>query len=145
MKCTTGCRSCGDLTIVDYFGVGFRTNYSNDADCEWIVAPSTSGLRFLVFQSNFNTQKDKDVVRVVQCTALDCTSPQDLAVLSGTFSTTRIVPLGSGFAKVTFTSDSSEQGTGFKAVLRSVRQLQILFVFCHRGSLVDVNKIMLTV
>jgi len=76
-----------------------------------MIAPTDANMVAISF-SQFNTQRDADVVRVIQCSDLECSTQLELAALSGSLSYTTLV-LGTGFMKVRFTSDSSITGTGF--------------------------------
>ncbi len=120
LQCT-GCGSaCGNFTsasgkISDGSG---SADYASNANCEWIIAPTGGGT--IVMSFVVKTQKDADIVRVMQCASFDCTSTQQLALLSGTYSGPQAIQ-GSGIIKVTFTSDASVQQDGFEASWNIVR------------------------
>ena len=75
-----------------------------------MIAPTDANMVQISF-SQFNTQKDADVMHVIQCSDLECSTQLELAALSGSLSYT--LASGTGFMKVRFTSDSSITGTGF--------------------------------
>jgi hypothetical protein len=100
-------------------------NYSNGADCEWLIALSSANQITIRF-TEFSTQKDADTVLVSQCTTLDCGTEQQLAVLSGAYAGTQEITASTGFMKVKFMSDASSTGAGFTAVWGQV--VPIVFV-----------------
>jgi hypothetical protein len=71
----------------------------------------------------FNTQPRNDIVRVLQCTNVSCSEPQQLAELSGTYVDVQAVTSTTGFIKVVFTSDESVNYDGFNATWGSVCML----------------------
>jgi hypothetical protein len=62
-----------------------------------------------------STQLLTDVVRVFQCSDAFCSEQQQLAELSGTYSSPYAITSKSPFMKVIFTSDSSVNYDGFTA------------------------------
>jgi hypothetical protein len=107
------------------------TTYVNNANCEWMIAPAGAAAITLTL-GNFNTQKDKDIVTVSQCTSTECEDEEQLAVLSGSYSWTQTVIGATGFMKVVFTSDSSVIDTGFTASWTAVRLMICLFEFIQQ-------------
>jgi hypothetical protein len=63
----------------------------------------------------FNTQLSKDFVRVFQCTNVLCSQQQQLAELSGSYSSVQTVTSSTGYMRVVFTSDGSINSDGFNA------------------------------
>jgi hypothetical protein len=74
-----------------------------------------SALALTLSFTDFSTQAGKDIVRVLQCTDISCSSQQQLAELSGWYSTTQFVISTTGFMKVVFNSDASVNYDGFTA------------------------------
>ena len=105
------------------------SDYGNNADCGWLIAPTGATQIALRFK-DFNTQKGVDVVRVTQCATLDCANGQELAALSGTYSTPQLVVSSTSFMKVAFTSDGSITRSGFSALWTSVGLLCV-HTYCH--------------
>ncbi len=113
----TGCVSeCELLTAVNGSlsdGSG-PSNYSNNANCEWIIASSNGSVIVLSF-TEFTTQPFNDLVRVYQCRDIYCSQHQQLAELSGSYETLPVLMSVTGYMKVAFTSDSSINYNGFNA------------------------------
>jgi hypothetical protein len=103
------------------------SGYSNNADCQWIIAPLNAAQITLLF-TEFSLQPDNDVVRVYQCSDVYCSQEQQLAELSGKYSTTQVVTSTTGFIKVVFTSDGTINDDGFVATWISVRMLTAVIV-----------------
>jgi hypothetical protein len=76
----------------------------------------TVTLRF----TEFKTQQHNDVVRVFECVDVYCSRQQQIAILAGTYSTTKVVTSSTGFVKVVFTSDGSVNYDGFTATWSTV-------------------------
>lgn len=72
--------------------------------------------------TEFSTQPGKDVVRVLQCKDIWCTEHQQLAELSGMYSSIQTVTSSTGYVKVLFTSDSSVNFDGFAATWSMVSE-----------------------
>jgi hypothetical protein len=69
-----------------------------------MIAPPDA-VQIVLTLSRFSTQKDVDVLRVFQCTSLDCSSAKEL-LLSISNSSFPVVTADSGFMKVTFVSQT---------------------------------------
>jgi hypothetical protein len=69
-----------------------------------------------------------DIVRVFECTDIYCAQQQQLAALSGRYSTPQVVMSSTGFVKVVFTSDGSVNYDGFTATWTSVRMRVVFMV-----------------
>jgi hypothetical protein len=94
-------------------------NYSNGADCQWLIAPSSAVLVTINF-TEFSTQEALDTVSVSACTTLDCGTEQQLGILSGQYAHTQAMIARTGIMKVKFRSDASITGAGFSASWKSV-------------------------
>ena len=129
-----GCSSsCGVQTTVNGTlsdGSG-SSPYANDANCAWVIAPGGAGQITITF-TEFNTQSGKDIVRILQCTSTSCAQQQQLAELSGTYSSAQVFTSTTGFVKVVFMSDSSVNAEGFTASWNLVRTHVCLFCFSAR-------------
>ena len=121
------CHGCGSACSVltnstGSFSDGSGTSdYANDADCSWIIAPPGAN-RILLRFPEFSTQQDKDVITVYHCSSIDCTYQKQLTVLSGNNVSSSLIFSLPGFLKVTFGSDSSVTAAGFTAKYTSVSQ-----------------------
>jgi hypothetical protein len=113
----TGCEStCGLLTSQNgtlFYGPG-GLNFSSKATCTWIIAPP-GALAISIRFTELSTQLNKDFVRVFQCSDVACSQQQLLANLSGVY----VNPVGmvtfTGYMKVVFESDSSNNNHWFSA------------------------------
>ena len=94
------------------------SNYPNNANCEWVIA-ATYNLVTLRF-TQLSTQAGVDIIRVFQCTDIACSQQQQLAELSGLYSTPQAVTSTTGYVKVTFTSDGRISYDGLSASWSSV-------------------------
>jgi hypothetical protein len=106
------------------------SGYSNLASCEWMIAPSSVSAITLNF-TELSTQPGVDIIHLFQCTDIACTQQTPLAELSGTYSSPQVVTAGTGFVKVSFTSDESVNLEGFTlfwSTVHSPRVLCCLFV-----------------
>jgi hypothetical protein len=134
-----GCGSdCGVLTASSgYLSDGSGSSgYSNNANCEWTIAPPDAK-RITLYFSEFCTQPHKDFLRVFDCTDVSCSQQQQLAELSGTSVASKTIMSTTGFMKVVFTSDESVNCRGFTAMWNMVSFL------VHEGS--EHEKIMLSI
>jgi hypothetical protein len=84
-----------------------------------MIAPD-GAVQIVIGFSSFSTQENSDIVRVFQCTSLDCADAQQLAELSGAYSSTQVIIARTGYMKVKFTTDASITKAGFKASWNSV-------------------------
>ncbi len=131
----TGCGACGLLvapngTLSDGSG---SLNYSNNSRCEWMIASShvlDSNLLVTIQFTNFSTQPQNDVVRVLECTDIYCSQHQQLAELSGTYLTTKVMASATRYMKVVFTSDGSINSDGFTATWNYV-SIYMFLDFIH--------------
>jgi hypothetical protein len=118
--------TCGFLTNTT--GTLAVTNYQNDAECQWLIAPSNVATVIVIFTS-LNTQPEMDYVRVGSCWLPACQTLQEPKVLSGTYSTRQSYVATRGVVWVEFTSDSSITGAGFMASWTSVCCCNIALAF----------------
>ena len=96
------------------------SGYSNNADCEWVIAPYGAAQIMLHF-TEFKTQPIHDVVSIYQC--LDASCKQQvllLAKLSGMYPKVQTITSTTGYMKVVFRSDGSTNAEGFQATWSSV-------------------------
>ncbi len=120
VKCTGCSQKCGlQSSSHGTFSEGILTNYSNGANCEWMIAPH-SAVAVVINFTEFSTQKALDTVRVSECTTLDCGTEKQLAVLSGRYAGPQLMVAGTGIMKVKFSSDARITGAGFTASWTSV-------------------------
>jgi hypothetical protein len=132
----SGCsQPCGLLTaqngsISDGSG---PSGYSNNANCEWIIAPPNALAVTLLF-TELSTQPGVDIIRVFECTDIGCSQQQLLAKLSGWYSAPQTVTSSTGYMKVLFTSDWSINYEGFSSSWSLVMQHAnkvVLFMQTH--------------
>jgi hypothetical protein len=126
----SGCRRpCGLLTATKgTFSDGSgSSNYPNNANCEWMIAPYGTDSVTIRFTA-FSTQPRKDIVGVFQCSDVYCSQSQQLAELSGTYPNIHTVTSLTGFMKVVFTSDGSITYDGFVASWSSVSTHGLVYV-----------------
>jgi hypothetical protein len=98
-------------------------NYSSGADCEWLIVQS-SAFQIILSFTEFSTQKDSDVVQVLECYSMNCSDSRQLAQLSGTYLNKQVFLASTSIMKVTFTSDESITGSGFSAIWNLVSHTQ---------------------
>jgi hypothetical protein len=55
-----------------------------------MISPD-GAVQIVIGFSSFSTQENSDIVRVFQCTSLDCADAQQLAELSGAYSSTQVI------------------------------------------------------
>jgi hypothetical protein len=94
-------------------------NYSNGADCQWLIVQS-SAFQIILSFSEFSTQKEADTVNVTECATLECGTEKQLGILSGQYAHTQAMIARTGIMKVKFRSDASITGAGFSASWKSV-------------------------
>jgi hypothetical protein len=96
------------------------SGYSNNADCEWVIAPYGAAQVMLHF-TEFKTQAIQDVVSIYQCQDASCKEQiLLLAQLSGTYPKAQTITSTTGYMKVAFRSDSNTNAEGFTAEWSSV-------------------------
>ncbi len=79
-----------------------------------MIAPAAASIIGIQFRT-LSTQPGVDIIRVFQCTDIACSQQQQLAELSGSYSTTQAVTSTTGYMKVVFRSDGSINYDGFNA------------------------------
>jgi hypothetical protein len=99
----------------------FSGTYENNANCEWILAPQNARQVFIIFKVPFDTVDQSDVVRVLECTSVECSETREIAKLYGSYSSQQAMVSSTGFMKVVFTSDRSITAMGFQASWNSVQ------------------------
>jgi hypothetical protein len=113
----SGCgSSCGLLTSSSgTFTDGSDSSYyPNDADCDWIIAPSDVQPITITF-TEFNTESGYDFVKIWACSDSSCMYGQQLASLSGSYYSSQSFTSYTGYMYIYFYSDSSEVQSGFRA------------------------------
>ncbi len=96
-----------------------------------MIAPAAASMITLCF-TELSTQPGVDIIRVFRCTDIACSQQQQLAELSGLYSTPQAVTSTTGYMKVVFRSDGSISFDGFRALWSSVRLcLSIVWVTLH--------------
>ena len=90
-------------------------NYDNNEDCRWLIS-STANAEIELSFSSFNTESGYDYVTINQCASASCSSPEQLARLSGdsVISAQKYVS-STGWLQVRFQSDGSVTRSGFEA------------------------------
>ena len=88
--------------------------YTNNADCKWLIAPSDATHITITF-TEFATEVNYDLVTVWQCSSITCANSQIIAVLSGTYATSQTFTSTTGFVRLDFISDGSNNDAGFTA------------------------------
>ena len=118
-------------TLVGIFSDGSgSSNYPNNAQCSWLI---TANGQISVSFSSFNTESGWDFVTINQCAYSDCSSPMQLARLSGTgVDSSTAYTSSSGLMQVVFASDSIINRAGFEAVWTSVHAPEC--TLCQPGS-----------
>ncbi len=112
----SGCSSaCGVLVTATGTISDGPSDYSNDADCRWLIAPMSTYIITITF-TQFNTEQGYDFVTLSSCTSASCSSKQQLLRHSGSSLPS---PLSftsyTGFLMVEFKSDRYGTGSGFTA------------------------------
>jgi len=121
LQCS-GCGSaCETLTAAQgTFSDGSGpSNYSNNANCEWLIAP-LGAVEITIQFTMFSTQPINDTVRVIQCSDVNCSQQQELSKLSGMYPSSQAVQSETGYMKVVFTTDNTSTHDGFTANWSSV-------------------------
>ncbi len=119
--CGTGCGVYTSASGMISDGSG-TSGYSNDAYCEWIIAPHGASQVILHF-TQFHVEPPNDMVQIFECNDVLCSQPQQLAELTGTYSNNHVVTSKTGFVKVIFRSDNSTNYYGFTALWSMVRHI----------------------
>ncbi len=112
-----GCgTSCGLLTAANgSFSDGSgSSNYALNSACTWWIAPYEASQITITF-TQFRTEKCYDYVDLSQCQDISCKSVQQIARLSGYYSSLQIFTSTTGFMLVNFTSDDFLSYAGFTA------------------------------
>ncbi len=105
----SGCSSgCGLLIAQNgsFSNTSDLSCFSKTANCEWVIAPPGASYITISFR-NLSMQAGKGIMRVLQCADIACSLEQQLAELSGSYSTPQVMTSTTGFMKVVFTSDAS--------------------------------------
>ena len=113
--CSVGCiSSFGSTSGTISDGSGDGVNYTNDLDCEWLVA--SEGQISLSF-SFFDLEPNWDFVYVETCSSASCDSNSrvQLAELHGGSDTSATYASSTGYLRVRFKTDYSETFEGFEA------------------------------
>ena len=115
-NCTSPCQ-CGRFTTTQgAFSDGSGGDYSNNANCWWILAPATSDLVNLTLVFTYlDVEESYDFVEFWECHDPWCESKSFLQQVSGYRPAGYRVESSSGFMLVTFTSDESVTEAGFQA------------------------------
>jgi len=115
------CRGCGTGCGVHTSASGFisdgsgTSGYSNNAYCEWIIAPLGASQVMLRF-TQFDIEPPNDLVQIFECNNVLCSQPQQVAELTGTYSNNYVMTSKTGFVKVIFRSDNRTNYDGFTAL-----------------------------
>jgi hypothetical protein len=125
-----GCNNaCGVFTTASGTLSDGASLYPANAMCTWYIAPVGATQIALDF-TEFQTEQCWDVVKVSQCTDVDCRSQQLLATLTGYYTTSQRVISATGYMLVNFTSDSIISDSGFTASW-SLNTGQVCSLFNH--------------
>ncbi len=110
----SGCTGCGTLTSATgtFTDGSGSSNYVNNANCEWIIAPSGATQISVTF-TQFSTEPNYDFVTLRQCSGTDCTQGTKLAELSGAYASAQTFTSQSSRLHIKFTSDSDITYGGF--------------------------------
>ncbi len=123
-----GCGStCGMLTALSgsFTDGSGLSGYSNNANCEWMIAP-VGVLHIMLSFSELSTQPGVDIISVMQCSDIVCSELKQLGELSGSYSTPQVLTATTGYMKVVFTSDQSINYDGFNASWTAVSQPMLI-------------------
>jgi len=108
----------GMQTLTDQsgsFADGSGVAYTNDLNCEWIIAPQDAGAVELTF-SKFETEEGYDFVTIFNCADGEaCVNTTQVAGLSGFLVSGQKVQSSTGVMRVVFTSDYAITYGGFAA------------------------------
>ena len=111
-NCTSSC-NCGFFRSET--GTLGHSDYENNANCWWVIAPSNAINVSIVFDQ-FNTESGYDHVHIFECDSPWCdTGVRLLEELTGSVPTGTRITSQTGYMLVTFTSDSSIISAGFTA------------------------------
>ena len=86
-------------------------DYLNDQECVWLISAEYVSITFTAFA----TEGNYDWVDINQCQDSSCSSPEQLARLSGSAGADQTYSSSTGFLQVRFTSDGSSTRSGFVA------------------------------
>jgi hypothetical protein len=102
-------------------------DYQNNANCEWIIAPSDATSLTLRFDT-FNTEPGYDKVTVFKCKTVECDTKEKDVLLYERSGVESGIELTSetGIMQVLFTSDGSVTRTGFIASWKSKTAVKAL-------------------
>jgi hypothetical protein len=115
----SGCTSaCGILIATSGTVSDGPSDYSNSANCKWLIA-STSATRITITFFEFSTEFRYDFVTLSSCTDVSCASKQQLLQHSGALPSPQSFTSDTGFLMVEFTSDGSGVLPGFSAMWTS--------------------------
>ncbi len=96
-------------------------DYSDNANCEWIIAPERAAQLTVTF-TQFNTEQGYDFLKLYSCITIDCSEKNLLAEMSGIYSSAQAFTSPTGVLYVQFTSDWFVTGSGFTASWTSSEQ-----------------------
>eukprot|EP00960_Hanusia_phi_P003329 97857-Hanusia_phi.AAC.1 len=113
---TVNCPYTGQTFTADSgFVTSGYTNYADNSDCTWIIAPQGASNVTLTFDL-FQLETGYDYVSLYSCTSIDCSYPYWLADLTGYLDEIdQPVTSPTGIMQVVFTSDESVDWRGFCA------------------------------
>jgi len=114
--CSGGC-ACDQLSGAASGTISDGTSdYSNNANCVWLIAADDVNILISLSFSSFNTESGWDYVTVNSCVTSSCSSVDLVARLSGSSVNSGTTYTSStGYLQLVFTSDSSVTGSGFVA------------------------------
>ncbi len=115
----SGCSSasCGVHTTASGTLSDGPSNYADNANCKWLIAPpSATKITFTV--TEFNLEDSFDLLTLSSCTDASCGSKQQVLRHTGT-SIPPSVTTTTGFLLVEFTTDGSVMRSGFTATWTS--------------------------
>ena len=111
-RLTRGLLTSANGTFSDGSG---PVNYADSTSCEWMIASLDRKSLITIQFHEFSTEPLRDVVRVLQCTDILCSQQQQLAELSGMYTSSQTLTSTTSYVRVVFTSDSSVNFDGFTA------------------------------
>jgi hypothetical protein len=108
-NCGSGCTPSSGASGTISDGAG---NYSNNANCWWLLATSP-GVEIRISFPEFETEGGRDDVTIYACDSVSCSSQTELLKHSGSLDAGNVYTSTTGFLKVAFTSDGSVTLSGF--------------------------------
>ncbi len=128
LQATLSCEGCSTRCTTYTTARGIVTDgpekYSNDAVCEWMIAPTNASIVMLSF-THVSTEGGADRIYMYECPDPTCSTSFQISRVSGVWADADMSQLSyscrTGYMKVKFTSNEKVVDSGFVATWTSVR------------------------